>query len=87
MRVKLDENLGRKALDLFRKAGHEVATVFEQDLGGTLDPIYWSSVARRDGSWSRWPWTLRTFSRFPPARFASIAILRSPHPIKLDILH
>ncbi len=37
MRVKLDENLGRRSIELFQEAGYDVATVFGQDLGGTPD--------------------------------------------------
>jgi hypothetical protein len=37
LKIKLDENLGNRAIELFREAGHEVATVSEQDLGGATD--------------------------------------------------
>jgi hypothetical protein len=35
--IKLDENLGNRAIELFREAGHEVITVSEQEeLSGWL---------------------------------------------------
>lgn len=37
MRLKLDENLGRSAAGLLRHAGHDVATIAEQELWGTAD--------------------------------------------------
>jgi hypothetical protein len=37
LKVKLDENLGNRAIELFREHGHEVATVDGQDLGGASD--------------------------------------------------
>ena len=37
MRLKLDENLGSRGAELFRKAGHAVATVSDQGLCGTID--------------------------------------------------
>jgi len=38
-RFKLDENLPARAGDALRKAGHDVRTVLEQDLGGAADPV------------------------------------------------
>ena len=35
MKVKLGENLGNRAIELFRESGHDVSTVFGQNLGGT----------------------------------------------------
>lgn len=38
MRVKLDENLGRRTIEVFVTAGHDVATVVDQGLTGAADP-------------------------------------------------
>jgi len=37
MRFKLDENLGRRGRDLLTAAGHDVATVFDQNLNQAPD--------------------------------------------------
>lgn len=37
MKLKLDENLGHSAAELFRQAGHDVATVRTQGLSGSPD--------------------------------------------------
>ncbi len=86
MKVKLDENLGNRAIGLFRETGHDVATVSEQELGGTSDDDL-IEVCRTEG---RVLVTLDLdFSnvlRFPPERYAGIAVLRVPHPIQLDTI-
>ncbi|MGH9131253.1 MAG: DUF5615 family PIN-like protein [Acidimicrobiales bacterium] len=38
MKVKLDENLGRRTIDVFRTASHDVATVHDEGLAGASDP-------------------------------------------------
>jgi predicted nuclease of predicted toxin-antitoxin system len=86
LKIKLDENLGNRAIELFREAGHEVATVSEQDLGGATDDQL-IEVCRKEG------WVLVTLDldfsnvlRFPPERYAGIAVLRVPHPIDLGTI-
>ncbi|MGH8932114.1 MAG: DUF5615 family PIN-like protein [Egibacteraceae bacterium] len=37
MRFKLDENLGCRTAALFRQAGHDIATVFDEKLNGAAD--------------------------------------------------
>jgi Uncharacterized protein conserved in bacteria len=37
VRLKLDENLGHRIADLFRNAGHDVATVYDQELTSAPD--------------------------------------------------
>ena len=34
MKIKLDENIGRRGVALLQEAGHDVMTVFEQNLSG-----------------------------------------------------
>ncbi len=37
MRLKLDENLGRRVVEMVRRTNHEVSTVSEQGLEGSTD--------------------------------------------------
>ena len=78
MRVKLDENLGRRAANLLRSAGHDVSTVFEEKLSGAADPeVLEAAIAER-----RVLITLdhdfANVLRFPPKKTYGIVILRTP---------
>ena len=44
MRFKLDENVDVRAEATLSAAGHNVATVVGQDLGGALDPVVAEAV-------------------------------------------
>ena len=84
MRFKLDENLGRQAIDLFLEAGHDIATVAEQELQGVADN-HLISVCRDE---ARGLVTLDLdFSnvlRFPPELYMGIAVLRVTSPVELS---
>ena len=47
MRLKLDENLGQAIAEIFREAGHDVATV-QQGLGGIQDEALYNRC-RQEG--------------------------------------
>ena len=87
MKLKLDENLGLREAQLFRQAGHEVATVAEQGLSGAADGAL---VAACTGE-SRCLVTLDLdFANpllFDPRRYAGIVVLRLPPHPTLTHLH
>jgi hypothetical protein len=78
MKLKLDENLGQRGAEVFRAAGHEVATVAEQNLTGTGDASL-IAICRDE---QRCLVTLDLdFSNpllFPPWDYHGIAVLRLP---------
>ena len=76
MRFKLDENLPVELADMFRAAGHDTATVLDQNLGGAGDSDL-ASVCMREG---RAIVTLDTdfadIRTYPPDAYAGLVVFR-----------
>ena len=78
MKFKLDENMPRRAATLLSGYGHEVATVADESLGGSEDPL----VAQTAAQEGRMVVTLdRRFADirlYPPGHHPGIIVLRLP---------
>lgn len=44
MRIKVDEDLPKAAVQMLRDKGYEAANVMEQGMGGYKDPLLWQAV-------------------------------------------
>lgn len=78
MKLKLDENIGDRGIDLLVAAGHDVATVAEQELFSASDPV----LIQRCRAEQRGIVTLDLdFSNpliFNPSDYPGISVLRLP---------
>lgn len=87
MRAKLDENLGGRAIELLREAGHDIETVTVEGLGGTSDEELMRICAAEERVLITLDLDFSNVLRFPPSRHAGIVVLRLPHPVELGAIH
>jgi predicted nuclease of predicted toxin-antitoxin system len=75
VKVKLDENIGRRGAELLAAAGHDVMTVRDQGLGGTTDSHLFEVCVAEDRVLVTLDRDFGHVSRFPPELGAGIVVL------------
>jgi hypothetical protein len=76
VKLKLDENLGRRCIDLLTAAGHDVATVLDQSMTSAADRALIEACAREDRALVTLDLDFSNPLTFPPHLYAGIAVLR-----------
>lgn len=87
MRLKLDENLGRAIARTFREAGHDIATVQGQGLGGIQDEVLYERCRREGRCLVTLDLDFSNVLRFPPESTAGLAVLRPAGQPTLAVLN
>jgi hypothetical protein len=75
VKFKLDENIGRKAEQMLRGAGHDVSTVTLQCLNGTSDENLFQVCIAEQRTLVTLDHDFGQVLRFPPERSSGIVIL------------
>jgi predicted nuclease of predicted toxin-antitoxin system len=81
MRLKMDENLGPGVVDLFRSAGHDVHTVVEEGLRGSVDERVAEAAQSEDRILMTMDLDFANPLRLPPRGKSGVIILRPPLPL------
>lgn len=86
MRFKLDENVGKRAVDLFIEFGHEVETVLDEKLSGAADTTLFEACTGDRRCLVSLDLDFADVLRFPPDYGSGIAVLRLPKGASLGLL-
>lgn len=87
MKLKLDENLGRRGAEILSAAGHDVMTVSEQQMRSAPDEHLLLVCHAEGRCLVSLDFDFSNPLRFPPHEYSSIAVLRPSTPITLPELH
>jgi len=80
MKIKLDENIPRRLVDVFAEAGHDVDTVVEQGLGGHPDAAVWQSAQQSGRFFVTQDLDFSDARRFKPGTHQGILLVRLRDP-------
>jgi len=87
MRLKLDENLGKRGQSILQTAGHEVSTVAHQQLGGATDEELIAQCRTERRGLVSLDLDFANPLRFQPSQYPGIAVLRLPaKPSAADLM-
>jgi predicted nuclease of predicted toxin-antitoxin system len=80
LKIKLDENIGRRGVDVLIRAGFDVMTVAEEGLQGESDEVLFRACAAEGRVLVTPDWDFSHMLRFPPNDTEGIVIL-DPGPV------
>ena len=80
MKIKLDENLPNRLVDVLRAIGHDTDTVQSEGLAGMPDPDIWGAVCREDRFLITQDLDFSDTRRFKPGTHPGVLLVRLRQP-------
>ena len=87
IRIKLDENFGRRAKEILENQGYDVSTVFDQNLIGASDRSLIDACQVEDRVLASLDLDFANPLRFKPSRYSGIAVLRLSSRPTVEEIH
>ena len=87
MKFKIDENLPIEVAGLLRQTGYDVATVLEQDLGGSSDADLANICQKERRVLVTLDISFGDIRAYPPAEFYGLIVLRLKRQDKPYVMH
>jgi predicted nuclease of predicted toxin-antitoxin system len=87
VKIKLDENIGRRGRDLLRRERHDVSTVHDQGLSGAPDETVFEACTREGRVLVTLDRDFGNVLRFKPRESSGVVILELGGAASLELLH
>lgn len=78
MKFKLDENFGTSTQSIFQEAGHDVHTVYQEQLQGAIDQKIYQVCQKEQRCLVTLDLDFANVIRFPPDQTPGIVVMRMP---------
>ena len=86
MRFKLDENFGKRTLNIFQAAGHDVRTTLDEGMQGCSDRHLYDVCCKERRCLVTLDLDFSDVTRFPPEQGSGSAVIRVPRNPSLAVL-
>ncbi len=87
MKLKLDENVDPRAVAILRTAGHDVATVPDEQLSGQPDAAVEATCRLEARCLVTLDLDFANVLAYPPERYSGLVVLRHPRPTAAGLLN
>ena len=87
MRIKLDENIPARLIQTLTALGHEVDSVPDEGLGGSIDPDIWRAAQREGRFLITQDLDFSDIRQFQPGTHYGILLVRLKNPGRLALIN